>query len=946
MPHFPARMVSAASFYAAVLVLPFSLPLTIQAAVFSLPEPTVSPSPDSATQIPIPAGEHVEDLDVSPSGAEAAVLIEGRDGRGSIRIWDLQRALPPPIWQARKGLDVKSVAWHPIQRAFFLLGRRGKTAVIEKVAFEGGAWNSRTIFESRETLRRLTVGPRPFITGGETNEYRLFFGQKDSSGSYSIRSITERGDKPYQVIGESEEKIPGLEAYESPSGLIAPNALPIGFHPAGHLLFWENGNSCFEVAEYGTSTWVASSPVLKGKLCGGTVTATPNGLALLHWLPGKAGLESVMSNGTRLTQQCAGLTFAFTPSSVPDGKGVVGVLRNGAGDRLAYAPIRIPMADVTNAWMFVESEDDLARITATGSLLRNTGFEQMYNLYDTEKYNCGGFDHSTPTRPYLVTTDGFWEVFAAAFEGLFVVTEKQAAIPAFWSVVEEAARHFDKTDRGSYWHKVFAAVRDLKSGNPLRDEEVTRIAAAHGSFRSTLSGRVVDYGILKPRGNYAANPDFQMYFKAFTYLVRVASENEKALPELDRVPSALKQKIIEWVSPYGNFISASRSPLAWSLDSFRKPAYVKHRDGNAKIFPLSWAMDNEILNSTVYHDSWPEADRIAGPDGAMRLMATTLDMPAALGNPLALSVVRNEFNTYPKLREVMRDLKQRAWPRDGDGANLYDLWMNALNVQWAASPKLPSNEADWKAWDAKRLQTGLASWATLRHATVLVNETSGAECGEGGYEEIVLRPPRGYVEPDPETFAAIAGLFEAAAVKLLAMPMEGARIPNYDSGGTQALREGLLNRFKESAQAARLFASMARKELRGQALADSEYEAILDFGKVAEHHFLVYKSLSTQGLGLANPEPMAKIADVAHGPGGKPFLYAAVGRPMEWNQVVPFFGRREMVKGAVYSYYEFTSDTLFNDKEWQARLTRQARPAWIRSQATLGQLSCPPRKPF
>ena len=231
------------------------------------------------------------------------------------------------------------------------------------------------------------------------------------------------------------------------------------------------------------------------------------------------------------------------------------------------------------------------------------------------------------------------------------------------------------------------------------------------------------------------------------------------------------------------------------------------------------------------------------------------------------------------------------------GANLYDRWLNALNVQWAASPPLPSNRSDWKAWDAKRLQTGLASWATLRHATVLVNETSGAECGEGGYEEIVLRAPRGYVEPDPATFTALAGLFDAAAVKLRGMALEGERIPGKDSAGTRTLRQGLLNRLKESAQHRPALRLHGGQELRGQALTDSEYEVILDVGKVAEHHFLVYKSLSTQGLGLANPEPIPKIADVAHGPEGKPYLYAAVGRPMEWNQIVPFFGRREIVKG-------------------------------------------------
>jgi len=60
-------------------------------------------------------------------------------------------------------------------------------------------------------------------------------------------------------------------------------------------------------------------------------------------------------------------------------------------------------------------------------------------------------------------------------------------------------------------------------------------------------------------------------------------------------------------------------------------------------------------------------------------------------------------------------------------------------VQWAKDVTFPG-APDSPLWKAKRLQTGLASWATLRHATVLVNERSEAEAGEGGFEELVTQP--------------------------------------------------------------------------------------------------------------------------------------------------------------------------------------------------------------
>jgi len=263
--------------------------------------------------------------------------------------------------------------------------------------------------------------------------------------------------------------------------------------------------------------------------------------------------------------------------------------------------------------------------------------------------------------------------------------------------------------------------------------------------------------------------------------------------------------------------------------------------------------------------------------------------------------------------------------------NLYDRWITALALQWADDVRPPDGARDENIWRAKRLQTGLASWATLRHATVLVNERTAAECGEGGFEEIVVRPPRGYVEPDPATFGAIAGLLEAAVKHVSQDVLKVPDITNeYDTKRSESLRQGITRRLQETAKKARQFQAMAEKELRGEALTSEEYEEILYVGRVAEHNFLVFKSLGNENYALSTPDPIPKIADVSGG--GKydmPFLMAAVGKPTEWDHVVPFFGRHQLVKGAVYSYYEFASKRLLNDKEWLGMVKSQPRPTWV-----------------
>ena len=66
---------------------------------------------------------------------------------------------------------------------------------------------STSIYQTSADVRRLLVAPRPFETGyNDTTDqtiesYRLFFAERLPSGVYSTRSITEDGQREYQVIG-------------------------------------------------------------------------------------------------------------------------------------------------------------------------------------------------------------------------------------------------------------------------------------------------------------------------------------------------------------------------------------------------------------------------------------------------------------------------------------------------------------------------------------------------------------------------------------------------------------------------------------------------------------------------------------------------------------------------------------------------------------------------
>jgi hypothetical protein len=604
-----------------VMRLPFLLLAVLPAlglsSVFDDPELQVAPSPSGPVQIPLAAGVRVIAFDVSPTGPLVALLVSNPTGSQEIRFWSINQAQPLKVFDVPAGFSARSLAWHPLGDAVFLWGAQGQQYGIFKVQKKDGNWVARRIYGSRHEIQRLVPGPRPYIVraddaGQRPDAYRLFFGLKGNDGSYSIHSITEEGQRDYQVVGHRETFTRFADAGQNPSELTAASALPVAFHPAGHLLLWEDGRHCFQVASYDRDYWSKSAKLTGREVCGGAMSVTPNGAGLLHWTRGSAGIELLLQQGTVRRREAAGYEMTTTPSSVADGKGIVGVTRAGAGFAMTYVPINVPLADSINAWMYLESAQDAQLLTRNGGLFRDLKEDQLYSLYDTESYYCGHTDESTPTRPYLVTTDSFWELFAAAYEGIFIVRERQTAIPAFRKFVELASASLPRSKPQSPWTSVFAALAALQT-KPGTDAEAGRILNAVGPQFSPSLGKQFDYGELKPRGHYTATPEAQRYFRAFRYLTRVSALGFSA-DELRQLPPDVKAAAMLWIGSYQDLIAPSRLPLVWQ-NAPAPPSYVKHPQTLPALFPLSWGFDNEALFSTSYHSDLPEREQIDGPGG-------------------------------------------------------------------------------------------------------------------------------------------------------------------------------------------------------------------------------------------------------------------------------------------------------------------------------------------
>jgi hypothetical protein len=151
----------------------------------------------------------------------------------------------------------------------------------------------------------------------------------------------------------------------------------------------------------------------------------------------------------------------------------------------------------------------------------------------------------------------------------------------------------------------------------------------------------------------------------------------------------------------------------------------------------------------------------------------------------------------------------------------------------------------------------------------------------------------------------------------------------------QELKKSVLDTLTVFRQHLTVLETIARKELEGKPLTDSEYLEILNIGGTIEH-FILYMGSMNRNDGdypIHNPEPVRKIVDVQkvdieNHPLNGNRLYEAQGFVNEINVAVPFYGRRQLVKGPVYSYYEFTSQKNLDSAAWK-KMEKQAKPVWI-----------------
>ena len=150
------------------------------------------------------------DFDIWPTGADAVILTHDKAGNHVVS-WHAGDASAVPLLDLPASFNAAAIAVHPMGQRFFIEGKTGPQSQILVATNVNRSWTQHIIYQTAADVRRLLVAPRPFEIGfnDTTNQsiesYRLFFAERLPSGVYSTRSITEDGQREYQVIGPQSQ---------------------------------------------------------------------------------------------------------------------------------------------------------------------------------------------------------------------------------------------------------------------------------------------------------------------------------------------------------------------------------------------------------------------------------------------------------------------------------------------------------------------------------------------------------------------------------------------------------------------------------------------------------------------------------------------------------------------------------------------------------------------
>jgi hypothetical protein len=569
--------------------------------------------------------------------------------------------------------------------------------------------------------------------------------------------------------------------------------------------------------------------------------------------------------------------------------------------------------------------------------------------------------------PVYVTTDVAYHVWHQAFDKLLRSVEQEVLLPELEALVTgllEGARAqaaelegtplAESADRVEQLFEVAAAELELPvEPGPLAEAELALIEehTAANEASPIVLGRI-DYSLFTPRGHYTRTEELTRYFLGMSVLGQLASclpgttgcpsgvEPSRLAILSARVLTADPELVERWhrlydptaflvglADDYTPFEVAEAAtaatpsgledPSAFEDDEVvgavidelvaTRPVRINPDRAAVRLMGTRFVIDSYLFDQLIY----PHVGTAEEP----RTLPSALDLAAAFGSSFAYDALDEAgatgFEGYDAQLERMRELLATR-PEQDWGGTVYDAWLLALEPSFvehgSAFPDLMRTDA----WAAKALQSGLGSYAELKHDTILYAKQSIGEGGDGA----TIPERRNWVEPDPVVFGRLAAMAE-----LMRAGLEERDLLTREQ--TLLLRDVVdLFAFLEE---------VARDELAGLPISEADNDRLTFIGSELEALWFRTSDQAANGQ-TQTDEDAAIVADVASDPAS--VLEVATGRIDRIYVLVPDDeGSFQVAVGGVYAYYEFTGPAgqRLTDEGWRAMLDDDRappRPGW------------------
>ncbi len=679
----------------------------------------------------------------------------------------------------------------------------------------------------------------------------------------------------------------------------------------------------------------------------------------------KAGSTAVQSEETDSGGETAGTEAA--DSSLPGG-----VANEGNTTKMnldfkpgftvsadAYTPLSINAnapqytlnADLSN----IENLDQFSNLTqAQRNLIAKNGFvvtptdsEQLFYIYEDNTYK---------KIPGFVTTDSvlqlyhiFYDYSLRNLETDFLYDDMiqlnnsmiSQLAASYKAVQNEAVKGNILKMLGYFSVANLALDQELPGDLPSETADLARqeydlILDASGFHESPLFGFELDYSLFTVRGHYTRSEELGKFFRAMSWygLVPIPFYDENDMPDDDSTMRAIitaislcrapeDEGIRLWENLYSTtsfFVGESDDITPYEVAQAVSKVYSDTPDMNelpdkleAFYQELSQMRDAQIVSKIAGAVTQPQM-RFMGqryiPDSEIlqtltepykRPFPSGLDVFAVFGSPRAEEVLeeffqpRQQWSGYQENFDKLRiKFDSQTIPQQTN--NLYNGWLYCLKSLTGRVDKTYPTFMQNTAWEDKSLSTALGSWAEIRHDTILYGKQSGTECGGDEPPEIL-----GYVEPNPEFFNRLLWLTTVTRESL---------------SQRELLSDSMMYKMKDFEDMLGFLKKCAQKELNGEDLSAEEHYSLLTYGGTLEY---LSSSIAEAGswylVESDTDKNMAVIADVHTSSGN--YLEAGVGRAAEIYVAVPQNGKIYLTRGAVFDYYEFTSDKRLTDETWQ-----------------------------